>query len=470
MVSVGGAMITLNDRSKPMYFQIYIQLKEEIQNGRMRAGEKLLSKRKMAESLNVSVNTVEGAYGQLLSEGFIESRPKSGYYVCQIDKFNFGAGKKEAGPVENIGQGGPAVKINFATDGVDSVDFPYNTWRRLMKNCFNEYNPSVLKSFPPEGSLELRKAVAAHIYRSRGVNCRAEQVIIGAGVDNLLSIISGLLGNSFTIAMEEPVYYEAYTYFKVLGHKMRSVPVDDSGIKTDSLPDETDTAVYVTPSHQFPLGITMPAGRRVRLLNWAYEKENRYIIEDDYDSEFRYNSRPIPSVQSIDGKGRVIYLGTFSKTIAPSVRISYMVLPEKLLEFYNEKYTKFSSAASVLDQNILTAFINEGHYERHLNRMRKLYGEKRAVLMRELKRLGEGVKINGENAGHHMAVKLLNGLSEDEMVDYAAQRGIKVYPLSKYFINGVPQKYTSTVLLGYAELSGTEIKQGIRELKQAWRL
>ena len=470
MVSDGGNMITLNDRSKPMYFQIYMQLKEQIHSGKIKAGEKLLSKRKMAESLDVSVNTVEGAYSQLLSEGFIESVPKSGYYVCEIDKLNFVGKRKLLEQTIGSNKVKDSVKINFSTDGVDSVNFPYNTWRRLMKNCFNEYNPSILKSFPPEGSLELRKAVASHIYRSRGVNCRAEQVIIGAGVDNLISMISGLLGTDFLIAMEEPVYYEAYSYFKVLGHKMCSVPVDDSGIKTDCLPKDDNTAVYVTPSHQFPLGITMPAGRRVRLLNWAYEKENRYIIEDDYDSEFRYNSRPIPSVQSIDGRGKVIYLGTFSKTIAPSVRISYMVLPERLLEFYDEKYTKFSSAVSVLDQNILTAFINEGHYERHLNRMRKLYGEKRAVLMEELKRLGENITINGENAGHHVAVKLLNGLSEEKMTEYAAKRGVKVYPLSKYFIKSVPEKYKSTVLLGYAELSSEEISQGIKELKEAWRI
>ena len=216
MVSDGGNMITLNDRSKPMYFQIYMQLKEQIQSGKIKAGEKLLSKRKMAESLDVSVNTVEGAYSQLLSEGFIESVPKSGYYVCQIDKLNFVGKRKLSEPQIGSNKGKDSVKINFSTDGVDSVNFPYNTWRRLMKNCFNEYNPSILKSFPPEGSLELRKAVASHIYRSRGVNCRAEQVIIGAGVDNLISMISGLLGTDFLIAMEEPVYYEAYSYFKVL--------------------------------------------------------------------------------------------------------------------------------------------------------------------------------------------------------------------------------------------------------------
>ncbi|MDD5944875.1 MAG: PLP-dependent aminotransferase family protein [Clostridia bacterium] len=461
-------MITLRDSDNPLYFQIYSQLKEEIEQGRLRAGDKLFSKRKMAESLNVSVNTVETAYSQLLSEGFIESRPKSGFYVSQIDSFNFGEEKnaaarsvKKTGPEENI-------KTDFATDGIDTDSFPYNTWRKLMKNCFNEYNPKVLKSAPPEGDYELRKAVAQHIYSSRGVSCDVDRVIIGAGVDNLLNTISGILGTGCKITMEEPVYYEAYSFFRSLGHDVSLIPVDERGLRTDMLPDDENRAVYITPSHQFPLGITMPAGRRIKLLNWAYAKDNRYIIEDDYDSEFRYNSKPIPSVQSIDKKGRVIYLGTFSKTIAPSVRISYMVLPEKLMEFYNEKYTKFSSAVSVLDQNILTAFINEGHYERHLNRMRKLYGEKRAVLLEKLRSMGGKVIINGENAGHHMAVKLMTGMSEEEMVKSAAAHGIRVYPISKYFVNSVPKKYSSTVLMGYAGLTEKQITEGIKILDRIW--
>ena len=472
MVSDGGSMITLSNRNagQPLYFQIYTQLKEEIQNGRLKAGDKLFSKRKMAESLNVSVNTIETAYSQLLSEGFIEARAKSGYYVCDIDEFNFTNIKPVPRSLDGVKEKSIDIKYNFATDGVDYENFPYNTWRRLMKSCFNEYNPFILRSAPPEGDYELRKAVASHIYSSRGVSCRTEQVIIGAGVDNLLNTISGILGNGCKIAMEEPVYFEAYSFFKALGHSLCSIQVDDGGIRTDLLPEDDNTAVYVTPSHQFPLGITMPAGRRVKLLNWAYTKENRYIIEDDYDSEFRYNSKPIPSVQSIDVKGRVIYLGTFSKTIAPSIRISYMVLPEKLLEFYNERYTKFSSAVSVLEQNILTAFISEGHYERHLNRMRKLYGEKRAVLLNELKKIGGKIKINGENAGHHMAIRLMSDLSEEEMIESAKKCGVRVYPISTYFIRGVPQKYRSTVLIGYAELSKKQLTEGISLLKKAWGL
>jgi len=465
-------MITLNDKSseESLYFQLYKQLKEEIQTGNLPAGSKLLSKRKMSETLNISVNTVEAAYSQLVSEGFIEARPKSGYYVCEIEKFNFTKQKNNKKKIEIQKENKINIKINFATDGVDYENFPYNTWRKLMKNCFNEYNRNVLKSSPPEGDFELRKAVAKHIYNSRGVNCSEKQVIIGAGVDNLLNIISGLLGTDYKIAMENPVYYEAYSFFKSLGHEVDSIAVDDGGIRTDILPKEDNTAVYVTPSHQFPLGITMPAGRRVRLLNWAYERENRFIIEDDYDSEFRYNSKLIPSVQSIDVRGRVIYLGTFSKTIAPSIRISYMVLPEKLLNYYNEKYTKFNSAVSVLEQNILTAFISEGHYERHLNRMRKLYGEKRNVLLNELKEIKGKIKIIGENAGHHMAIKLLTGISEKEMVELAEMAGVRVYPISKYFVADIPEKYKSTVLIGYAELSEKEISEGIMLLRKVWMI
>ena len=463
-------MITLDEKdSRPLYFQIYSQIKTQIHEGRLKAGDRLSSKRKLSESLGVSVNTVETAYSQLLSEGFIEARPKRGYFVCQIDELNLGKRDRKTAASEKITKAGPEIKIDFSTEGVDYENFPYNTWVKLMKNCFNEYNPKILRSSPPEGDWEMRKAVAAHIYRSRGVNCGAESVIIGAGVDNLLNVISGLLGKEYMIAMENPVYSEAYAIFRYLGHRLCSIPVDYAGIMADKLPDREKTAVYVTPSHQFPLGITMPAGRRVKLLNWACDGKDRYIIEDDYDSEFRYNSKPIPAVQSIDVNGRVIYLGTFSKTIAPAIRIGYMVLPDSLMEIYNQRFNKFSSAVSMMEQNILTAFINEGHYERHLNRMRKLYGEKRTVLLRELGNI-RGIRINGENAGHHLALKLEDGLDEKDMVRLAGLKGVKVYPISQYFTSEVPDKFKSTVLMGYAQLSEGKIIEGVRLLRSAWNI
>ena len=196
-------MITLNEKNAhlALYQQIYLQIKKEIQEGRLKAGEKLFSKRKLAESLNVSVNTVEGAYSQLLSEGFIEARAKSGYYVCQIDAFAFSNKEIRKNDKGEETEDKCNIKIDFATDGIDSENFPYNTWRRLMKNCFNEYNPKVLKSAPPEGDWELREAIARHIYSSRGVNCSADSIIIGAGMDNLFIIISGILGPHFKITM-----------------------------------------------------------------------------------------------------------------------------------------------------------------------------------------------------------------------------------------------------------------------------
>ena len=463
-------MITLEEknRSKPLYFQIYLHIKREIHEGRLKAGERLYSKRKLAESLGVSVNTVETAYSQLLSEGFIEARPKSGYYVCQIDELNFvrNAGKR------GLAKGGEDKTetdiIDFSTDGVDWERFPYNTWIKLIKGCFNEYNPGILKSPPPEGDYELRKAVAGHIYRYRGVSCSAGQIIIGAGMDNLLNIICGLLGREYSVIMEEPVYRESYSVFKYNGHRVGLIPVDGEGLMTDRRPSVGKAAVYITPSHQFPLGMTMSAARRVKLLNWASAAEGRYIIEDDYDSEFRYNSKPIPAVQSIDGNGRVIYLGTFSKTIAPSVRISYMALPPGLMDEYNRRFTKFSTSVSALEQEVIAAFINGGHYERHLNRMRKLYGEKRAVLLEELGKLGDAISINGENAGHHLALRLKNGPGEEKMTELAAENGVRVYPISPYFINGTPENYENTVLIGYASLPKERITEGVERLRRAW--
>ena len=461
-------ILDFENKEQALYIQLYTQLKKQIHKGDMKSGEKLMSKRKMAEHLGVSINTVEAAYGQLLSEGFILSRPKSGYYVSDIDEFNFieNIALMSSNNIDNM-KAKPIV--DFATDGVDRHSFPYNIWRRLMKNCFNEYNADILKGYSSKGSYLLREAIRKHIYISRGVNCKNEQIIIGAGMDNLLNIISSLLGGKYELVMEEPVYNEAYSTFTLLGHDIRNVSVDEKGIKVSDIPDEKNIAVYITPSHQFPLGITMSAGRRIQLLNWTYKNDSRFIIEDDYDSEFRYNSKPMPSVQSIDSMERVIYLGTFSKTVAPSIRISYLVLPEILLEKYEKTKGHFSSPASAFEQRVLTEFISQGHYERHLNRMRKLYGVKRNVLLEELKKM-EGIALNGENAGHYMAVKRKGTMSETEMVESALDKGIKVYPISKYFVKTVPEKYKSTVLIGYAELSFDEIRNGIALLKTAWEL
>lgn len=253
-----------------------------------------------------------------------------------------------------------------------------------------------------------------------------------------------------------------------MGHAILAIPIDDKGIEIEPLKNLSNVAVYVTPSHQFPLGISMPIGRRVELLNFANQAEGRFIIEDDYDSEFRYIRKPLPSLQSIDQNGKVIYIGTFSTSIAPSIRISYMVLPIPLLKNYNKIYSEFGSEVSSLEQRLVAKFIADGNYEKHLNKMRKLYKEKRGHLIKKLSIFGDNIKIVGESAGNHLLIKLLTKNSEKEMCKAAIEHGVKVYPISDYFIGARLDKYNNTFLLGYGALSKEEISKGVRLLNGAW--
>lgn len=453
----------------PMYQQLYQRIKGEIQSGVLPARTRLLSKRRMAEQLGVSVNTVEGAYGQLLSEGFIEARPKSGYYVCEIEDLigQIPAVRTPPQPAEPVGE--PGIRVDFAITGVDREGFPYSTWRRIARAVFDECDPQLLARSPFQGEAALRRAIASYLSLSRGVHCAPEQIVVGAGTDNLLQILSYILDNRCTIVMENPVYHESYLFFRRMGHPVTPIPIDEKGLPVEPLEALDNAAVYITPSHQFPLGITMPISRRIQLLNWANKAPGRYVIEDDYDSEFRYNSHPVPAMKSIDTGERVIYLGSFSRAIAPALRISYLVLPEALLADYSEGYAAFGCSVSKLDQLILTRFIENRHFETHLNRMRKTYKEKRAQLVGALREaFGGRIEIQGENAGQHVLVRLTDGTAEAEIVRRAQGAGVRVYPVSPYFMGELPEQYQGIVLLGYATLTEEEIQEGVARLRGAW--
>jgi GntR family transcriptional regulator/MocR family aminotransferase len=310
--------------------------------------------------------------------------------------------------------------------------------------------------------------VAQYLYRSRGVKCTPEQIIIGAGTDNLLLILGYILPNSFTLAVENPLYNRAHALFSRLGHPVTAVPVSKEGISLQALPQTDRVAVYTTPSHQYPLGYAMPIGQRTALLRWSSQGEDRYIIEDDYDSEFRYQSRPIPSLQSIDLSGRVIYLGTFSRSVAPALRISYMVLPPQLLSRYLQDYQGYSSTVSGFEQAVLRQFMLEGHFETHVNRTRIYYKNRRQHLVEALSPLSPWMEILGQPAGHHLTLSLKNGMDETELVASAEALGVRVYPVSPYFLGDVPPEYRSTVLLGFGGLTDTEIDTGASLLLQAW--
>ena len=457
--------LSLEENGEPLYVQIYQQIKQQIRSGQLPDNERLPSKRQLAAQMGISVNTVNAAYSQLVSEGFLLAQPQRGFFVCHLDELiqNDIAEEKQQ-PQKQL----DPVVVDFSINDVARDKFPFQTWRKTMNKCFNEYDPDLLTSTPPQGDYRLRQAIAQYLYQARSVNCTAEQVIIGAGNDNLLQMLSYILDSSCTIGMENPVYHKAMHFFQRMGHTVQSIPMDDSGLQIEPLEHYDNIAVYVTPSHQFPLGITMPVSRRIKLLNWTQEGSQRYIIEDDYDSEFRYNSRPIPALQSLDQNGRVIYLGTFSKSIAPSLRISYMVLPRPLLKQYLDHYLSFQSAVSRFEQAVLHEFIVSGHFETHLNKMRKLYRTRCQELTLQLSMFGDQLQISGEGAGLFLVVQLKNGLTDSHMCQRAKEKGVRVYPISPYFNGPVPEQHQSKVLLGFGALNQTQIQQGVELLYQAW--
>lgn len=450
----------------PLYEQIYRYIKENIVAGRISYREKLPSTRLLAKHLEVSRSTVELAYGQLLSEGYIESEPYRGFFAAQMDGLVHLTQEQKICVEEKADEKEP-YRFDFTPNGVDLKGFPYSAWRKLSKDILLDDKVELFRLGEPQGEKSFREAICKYLYQARGVNCSPSQVIVGAGSDYLLMLLCSVIGRSRVIAMENPTYKQAYRMFAGQAYRVCPVEMDACGMKVDSLCKTGADMAYVTPSHQYPTGIVMPVKRRMELLKWANEERGRYIIEDDYDSEFRYKGKPIPALQGFDGHGNVIYLGTFSKSIAPAIRMSYMVLPEELLRVYREKCGFINSTVSVVDQLIVQRFIEEGYYERHLNKTRALYKGRHDMLIKGLSPLTDRCKISGEHAGVHLLLTFDGGPDETELIRRAGEEGIRVYGLSDYIIGGKAKK--PTVLLGYANLSEEEIKEAAGILCGAWR-
>lgn len=491
---MNGLLIALRqDGGKHLYEQIYGYIKEEIRKGRLRFGERLPSTRSLSEFLQVSRSTVELAYGQLLSEGYIEARPYRGYFVCQVEElFDFtdreaaretgmlsGEPLRENGAADGRGRpvcGGRqnsaadcTYLCDFSPDSIDMTVFPYATWKKITKEILVDANSEMFSSGSPKGDYALRETIARYLHSSRGVNCHPEQVIIGAGNDYILMLLEKILGRHVEVAMENPTYRKAYRIFASFAYPIASVEMDGFGMSVEGLRKTGAKVAYVMPSHQYPMGIVMPIGRRMELLKWAGEQEDRYVIEDDYDSEFRFKGKPIPSLQASDRLGKVIYTGTFSKSIAPAIRIGYMVLPLPLLRIYEERCRIYSTTVSRIDQRILNEFIAGGHFERHLNRMRKVYREKHDLLVNGCRGMGHDFVLSGENAGLHLLLQDKRGRSEKMLVERAGEAGVKVYGLSEFYMDGVaPERESGTVVLGYAAPDKGQIQTGLDLLKKVW--
>ena len=461
-------LIPLDLKAKTaLYEQIYAYIRREIRNGSLKAEERLPSTRVLAENLKVSRSTTQMAYDQLLAEGYLVSRPYRGYFVSRIEELVEGGqpGEPEMATSEPKG---PDCRIDFSPRGIDLDSFPYNIWRKLSRNTLVDDNKEMFSTGNPQGELSLRTAVGEYLHSARGVDCSPDQILIGAGSEYLLMLLAQILGTDMGIAMENPTYKQAYRVLKGEGYHVVPVGMDRYGMDVERLQASGAMIAYVMPSHQYPTGIVMPVKRRQELLAWAYSGQGRYLIEDDYDSEFRYKGKPIPALQGMDRGGRVIYMGTFSKSIAPAIRVGFMVLPEHLVKVYREKAGFYASTVSRIDQNILYQFITQGHYERHLNRMRAVYKAKHDVLLNGLRKLEDRFVIRGEYAGLHVLLTCRWGGSEQQLTEQAAAARVKVYGMSDCFIHSEQNIYPSTVMLGYAKLSEAEIEKGARLLDQAW--
>ena len=452
----------------PLYEQIYQYIKEEIRQGKLAAGSRLPSTRVLAQNLRLSRSTTQMAYDQLLSEGYIESLPCKGYFICKIEELVEMRQKGNRPFVERRDPGRSRYEVDFSPRGIDLDSFPFNTWRKISRNTLVDDNKEMFAVGDPQGERSLRTAIGEYLHLARGVDCRPEQILIGAGSEYLLMLLSQILGSGRRIAMENPTYKQAYKVLKGEGYPVVPVEMDRHGMDVGRLMESGADVAYVMPSHQYPTGIVMPVKRRQELLGWAYGGPDRYLIEDDYDSEFRYKGKPIPALQGLDRGGRVIYMGTFSKSIAPAIRVGFMVLPEHLLEIYRERAGFYLSTVSRIDQNILYQFITQGYYERHLNRMRAVYKGKHDALLAGLKELEDRFSIKGEYAGLHVLLTHRRGIPEKELVEQAAAFGVKVYGMSGCFIRPAAEGDSSTVMLGYASLSEEEIQRGTALLDKAW--
>ena len=462
-------LIPLDSRSKkPLYEQIYSHICAEIRSGALKAGDRLPSTRVLAEHLKVSRSTTQMAYDQLLAEGYMEARPCRGYFVSHLEEL------VETGPsgteeMQTAAEPDAGWCVDFSPRGIDLDSFPYHVWRKLSRNTLVDDNKEMFHSGDNQGEPGLREAIRSYLHSARGVNCSTEQIIVGAGSEYLLMLLSQILEGKHVIAMENPTYKQAYRVFHSLGYEVCPVEMDANGMDPSILSESGANVAYVMPSHQFPTGVVMPVGRRQELLKWAVEEAGRYIIEDDYDSEFRYRGKPIPALQGMDRSGKVIYLGTFSKCIAPAIRVSYLVLPKPLLVRYRSQTSFYASTVSRIDQNILYQFLSQGYFERHLNRMRAIYKTKHDLLIELIEPLKEQFEIRGEHAGIHILLTSKYNRSEQELISLAAEAGVKVYGLSSYFIHPEHNHRSATVVLGYASLNEDAIREGVGILTRCWK-
>lgn len=456
---------------------LYSSIKDQVLKGQLKPDEKLPSKRTLAENLGVSVITVQNAYAQLISEGYIYSIEKKGFFVTDLTvgsgEFSAKTNQRTVVSVaeENSEQDKKDWFIDFRSNSTGYEKFPFALWSHTMRQVLNSGDEKLLQRVDVKGVFDLRRAISNYLREFRNMEVSPGQIVVGAGTENLYSMAVQLLGREKIFAVEDPGYHKVASVFESNGAAAVPVKIDGQGINPEDLEKVHADVVHVSPSHHFPTGIVMPVRRRHELLNWVQRSERRFIIEDDYDSEFRFNGKPLPTLQSADQFGKVIYINTFSKTLAPSFRLSYMVLPESLVSVFENKFKGYSCPVSSFEQYTLAQFIDQGYFGKHIIRMKNYYRNLRNNLIGALENssLSKVCKICEEEAGLHFLLSVDSEKTKEQLVERLLEQGINLPLLNGFYYGEAPVSEEKTFVVNYSGIKKERIGETVRRLEMVFK-
>lgn len=459
----------LNKSGKlPKYDYLYQCIRDDIISGKIKSNEQLPSKRALANHLSIGLITVANAYEQLITEGYIVAKERVGYFVQELpeDIIKKNQEKNEVTKEEPEHE----YFADFMANRISLKLFPISIWNQMLRQALYDNSDTLFKTIPYNGIYELREAIADYLHKNRGMTVSPSQVIIGAGTEYLYSRLIQLFGRKSTFGFEESSFDKLSTICTAYGNPYNFIPIDESGLIVDELKKSATDIVHVSPSNHFPTGIVMPIKRRLELMEWAYESDNRYIIEDDYDSEFRYKGKYIAPIYTEDVNNKVIYMNTFSKTMVPSLRISYMVLPVDILERYKETMSFYSCTVSSFEQYALARFISGGYFERHINRIKNYYKKLRVQIINAIREssIGKISEIVEHHSGTHFLLKVKTDLSEEEINEKCLENDLHILTYADYIKDDTDSDKSMTLVINYAGINPERIDDVIKRIERVF--
>lgn len=451
--------------SDSLYHHLYNCIKKDIVSGVLAPDTKLPSKRSFAKNLGVSNITVENAYAALQAEGYLYSIPKKGFYVSKLTDL-IATDTPSSAPVLQETPSSPNYLADFVSNRMNPDQFPFSVWSKIIRETLSSRHEELMTASPWGGIAVLRHAICGHLKAFRGMDVSPDQIIVGAGTEYLYGLLIQLLGQDKIVAVENPGYHKISKIYESSHVTCIPVSIGEHGISVAELERSGAHIAHISPAHHFPTGIVTPIGTRYELLGWATKQSGRYIIEDDYDSEFRLNGNPIPTMQSIDVSERVIYMNTFTKTLSSTMRISYMVLPKHLLTAFAQNLSFYSCTVSNFEQYTLAYFIEEGYFEKHINRMRTYYRGVRDALLDTIRQspLGKYCTISEEDAGLHFLLQVQTPLSDEKLTQKAHQAGIRISCLSQYYYDTKESVPEHVLVFNYSGVTRDSIPKAIHLL------